>query len=76
MSKAYDRMKWRFRIKVMRVMGFSNGFQGLVYRSNIRYRVCLNGFYSTEFRFYGGVRQGEPLSFTFYHCTANSIVQP
>lgn len=63
-SKAYDRLEWRFLLRAMGIMGFSTGFQDLVYRSicNIRYRVCVNGFYSQEFRSSRGVRQGDPLS--------------
>lgn len=64
MSKAYDRLEWRFLLRAMGIMGFSTGFQDLVYCSicKIRYRVCVNGFYSQEFRSSRGVRQGDPLS--------------
>lgn len=30
-SKAYDRMEWRFLLRVLRVMSFSNHFQNIVY---------------------------------------------
>lgn len=58
MTKAYDRVEWRFLLKAMRAMGFSANFQDLVYRNicNIRYKVCVNGFYSREFRSSRGVR--------------------
>lgn len=51
-------------MKAMRVMGFSTGCQDLVYHNicNIRYRVCVNGFYSPEFHSSKGVRQGDPFS--------------
>lgn len=64
MAKAYDRVEWRFLLRAMRAMGFSDDFQDLVYRNicGIRYRVCINGFYSSEFRSSRGVRQGDPLS--------------
>lgn len=64
MSKAYDRVEWRFLLRAMRAMGFSAGFQDLVFRCicNIKYRVCVNGFYSEEFISTRGVRQGDPLS--------------
>lgn len=67
MSKAYDRLEWRFLLRAMGAMGFSPGFQDLIYRSicNIRYRVCVNGFYSSEFRSSRGVRQGDPLSLPY-----------
>lgn len=64
MSKAYDRLEWRFLLRTMRSMGFSHIAQDLVYRSisNIRYRVSVNGFHSNEFGSSRGVRQGDPLS--------------
>lgn len=64
MSKAYDRVEWRFLIRAMRAMGFSSTFQDLIYRSicNIKYRICVNGFFSKEFQSTRGVRQGDPLS--------------
>lgn len=48
----------------MRSMGFSHIAQDLVYRSisNIRYRVSVNGFHSSEFGSSRGVRQGDPIS--------------
>lgn len=64
MSKAYDRVEWRFYLRAMRAMGFSIAIQDLVYRSifNIRYRVCINSFYSSEFQSTRGVRQRYPFS--------------
>lgn len=64
MSKAYDRLEWRFLLRALRGIGFSSAFQDLIYRSicNIRYRVCVNEFYSEEFGSTRGVWQGDPLS--------------
>lgn len=64
MSKAYDRVEWRFLLRAMQAMGFTTAFQDLVYRNIccVKYRVCVNGFYSSEFRSTRGVRQGDPLS--------------
>lgn len=49
-------------------MGISAEFQDLVYRSisNIKYRVCVNGYYSDELNSSRGVRQGDPLSPLFF----------
>lgn len=64
MSKAYDRLEWRFLLKALKSMGFSKTFQDLIYRSicNIWYRVNVNGILSDKFRSSRGVRQGDPLS--------------
>lgn len=64
MSKAYDRLEWRFLLRAMRAMDLSDGVQDLVYRNicSIKYRVCINGFYSSEFPYSRIVRQGDPLS--------------
>lgn len=63
MPKAYNRVEWRFLLRAMRMMEFSNGFQDLIHRSicNMKYRVCV-AFYSVEFCSSRGVRQGDPLS--------------
>lgn len=64
MSKAYDRLEWRFLLCALRAMGFSTQFQDIVYRSicNIWYKVNVNGFLSSNFKLSRGVRQGDLLS--------------
>lgn len=64
MSKAYDRLEWRFLLRAVRAMGFSSKVQDLVYRSisEIQYKISINGESSSEFRSTRGVRQGDPLS--------------
>lgn len=61
MSKAYDRVEWRF---LLRAMGSSATFQDFVYRSicNIQYRIRVNGLFSDEFNSSRGMRQGDLLS--------------
>lgn len=64
MSKAYDRLKWRFLLKMLRAMGFSPFVQDFIFRTlhNIWYSVSINGVLSLQFLSSGGVRQGNPLS--------------
>lgn len=64
MSKAYDRLKWRFLLKMLRAMGFSPFVQDFIFRTlhNIWYSVSINGVLGLQFLFSGGVRQGDPLS--------------
>lgn len=64
MSKAYDRLEWRFLLRALRAMGFSTLVQDMVYRAinDIQYKININGEYSSEFRSTRGVRQGDPLS--------------
>ncbi|KAL9681261.1 hypothetical protein QQ045_013043 [Rhodiola kirilowii] len=60
MSKAYDRICWKFILKMLSVFGFSNKWIDLIYRniSNCWYSVLWNGFIKSN----RGVRQGDPLS--------------
>lgn len=52
MAKAYDRLEWRFLLRALRAMGFSDIVQDLVYRSvsDIPYTININGENSPEFR--------------------------
>lgn len=63
-SKAYDRLKWRFLLKMLRAMGFSPFVQDFIFRTlhNIWYSVSINGVLGLQFLSSGGVRQGDPLS--------------
>ncbi|CAM8923331.1 unnamed protein product [Rhodiola kirilowii] len=64
MSKAYDRISWRFILKMMAAMGFSETWIDLIYRniSNCWYSVLWNGSSYGFFKSNKGVRQGDPLS--------------
>ncbi|KAL9670846.1 hypothetical protein QQ045_008405 [Rhodiola kirilowii] len=64
MSKAYDRISWRFILKMMTAMGFSEAWNDLIYRniSNCWYSVVWNGSSHGFFKSNKGVRQGDPLS--------------
>lgn len=64
MVKAYDRLEWRFLLKVMETFGFSARSRDLIYRCicNIEYQFQINGELTGSFRSSRGVRQGDPLS--------------
>lgn len=68
MSETYDRLEWRFLLRSLRAMGFSDIVQDLVFRSisDITYKININGETSAEFRSSRGVRQGDPLSPLFF----------
>ncbi|KAL9683096.1 hypothetical protein QQ045_014911 [Rhodiola kirilowii] len=64
MSKAYDRLSWRFLLKMLRAFGFCEQWCDLIYRniSNCWYSVCWEGNSYGHFKSNRGVRQGDPLS--------------
>ncbi|KAL9680391.1 hypothetical protein QQ045_018270 [Rhodiola kirilowii] len=65
MSKAYDRLSWRFLLKMLRAFGFSEQWCDLIYRNiaNYRYSICWDWeTYGHHFKSNRGVRQGDPLS--------------
>lgn len=64
LSKAYDRVDWRFLNKVLRKLGFQSEWVECVmtYVSTVQYKVRFNGVLSAPFTPSRGLRQGDPLS--------------
>jgi len=64
MSKAYDRVEWRFLEKIMLKLGFSGQWVEKVMKcvSTVNYCIQVNGEYSRRIYPQRGLRQGDPLS--------------
>jgi hypothetical protein len=62
MSKAYDRVEWKFLEAMMIKMGFCRRWVKLIMVSTVRYQIKVNGDYTEQFYPTRGLRQGDPLS--------------
>ena len=63
MSKAYDKVEWKFLEKVMLHLGFSGSFVSIIMSciKSISYAVLFNGELVGHIKPSRGLRQGNPL---------------
>ncbi|XP_057248212.1 uncharacterized protein LOC130590197 [Beta vulgaris subsp. vulgaris] len=64
MNKAYDRVNWRFLLKVLQAYGFPGQWIQLISQciSTVSYRILVNGQVTESFPSHCGLHQGDPLS--------------
>lgn len=78
MSKAYDRVDWRFLEILMRKLGFSKKWISLIMCcvTTVSYQVLINGEAKGSIIPTREIRQGDPLSpFLYIICTEALIAQ-
>ena len=72
MSKAYDRVEWKYLEQLMKGMGFANRWVALMMEciSTVSYSILINGEPSPIVHPTRSIRQGDPLSpYLFLLCT-------